>query len=596
MEITAAPAHDAVAERIAHALIEGFDRHFSLFREETGKAKQRFDDADWEGAQQAVRSRIRFYDARVKETLERLAVEFTPAELSDVVWPLAKLRYTGLLVDHKQPELAETFFNSVTTRILRRPYGQDAYMFVRAAISTEDIASDPPTYRSYYPRTEGLRATFLRLIADFGWARPFADLDRDVDHALRALLEHRGGQWPTLETNHQLQVLGSAFYRNKAAYVIGKIVNGMHETPFAIPVLHDAEGRLYLDTILLDAESIAILFSLSRSYFMVDMEVPSGYVQFLQSLMPTKPRSELYTALGFVKQGKTMFFRDFLHHLRHSEDLFVEAPGTPGQVMHVFTLPSYPYVLKVIKDRFGPTKTLDRETVKQKFRMIKEVDRVGRMVDALEFVDLALPAARFGPELLAQLEQLAPSMIEHDSENLVVKHCYVERRMTPLNMFLERAEPAELDRVVADYGEAIKELAIANIFAGDLLWRNFGLTRYGRVVFYDYDEIEYLTDCNFRSIPPAPHIEDELSDEAWYRVGPHDVFPEEFERFVLGAPALREVFLREHRDLLSPEFWQDCQQRVGAGEVVDFFPYDESVRFSNRYREETGLAAVAAAR
>jgi isocitrate dehydrogenase kinase/phosphatase len=282
--------------------------------------------------------------------------------------------------------------------------------------------------------------------------------------------------------------------------------------------------------------------------------------------------------VGLGKQGKTLFYRDLLQHLHHSNDRFVEAPGTRGQVMHVFNLPSYPYVFKVIKDVFGPGKSTDRETVKSKFRMVKEVDRVGRMTDALEFTDLALPHARFAPELLDQLRELAPSVFDLEGDNLILRHCYVERRMVPLNLYLETATPEEADRAVREYGDAIRELAIANIFPGDMLWRNFGVTRYWRVVFYDYDEIEHLTDCTFRAIPPAPTPEAELSGEPWYPVGPRDVFPEEFDAFLLQSPTVRAPFLRHHAELLQPAFWQDCQRRVAAGEIVDVFPYPESVR------------------
>jgi isocitrate dehydrogenase kinase/phosphatase len=261
--------------------------------------------------------------------------------------------------------------------------------------------------------------------------------------------------------------------------------------------------------------------------------------------------------------------------------------------MHVFTLPSYPYVFKLIRDRFGPTKDTTREEVMRKFQIVKEVDRVGRMVDALEFVDLALPLARFAPALLAQLEELTPSTIEFGDDTLIVKHCYVERRMTPLDLHLKASAPAEVDRVVREYGDTLRELAIANIFPGDLLWRNFGLTRHGRVVCYDYDELEYLTDCVFRTIPPAPDPETELADEVWYPVGPQDVFPEEWGRFLLGGPALREAFLRHQPDLLRPEFWREAQRRVAAGEVVDFFPYADELRFRNRFAAREAGRAVA---
>lgn len=575
--------HTDIAALIAGAILDGFNRHYSLFRTLSAQAKQRFEDAAWDAGQGAIRERMRSYADRVEETIDRLRREFAVEALDAATWQQVKRTYIGVLVDHKQPELAETFFNSVITRVLHRTYVHNDVIFVRAAISTEHIESDPPIYRSYYPSRLGVRATLGDVFRDFGWERPFADLDRDTAHVVRALLEHLGGEWPQEQQNLQLQVLGSAFYRNKAAYVVGKLVNGAQEWPFIVPVLHDERGRLALDTILLDPTGISILFSLSRAYFMVDMQVPSGYVHFLQSMLPAKPRSELYTALGLGKQGKTLFFRDLLHHLHHSQDLFVEAPGTPGQVMHVFNLPSHPYVFKVLKDVFGPSKASDHETVKRKFLMVKDVDRVGRMADAIEFRDLALPRARFARELLEQLERLAGASIEHDGDNVIVKHCYVERRMTPLNIYLETATPPEVERAVQEYGNAIRELAIANVFPGDMLWRNFGVTRYGRVVFYDYDEIEYLTDCVFRTKPEPPNPEAELSAETWYPVGPLDVFPEEFGTFLLGSATVREPFLRLHADLLGTAFWQHCQEQVARGEIVDFFPYPDEARFRNRF-------------
>jgi isocitrate dehydrogenase kinase/phosphatase len=567
------------AQRIAETLLEGFDRHYRLFRTTSAGAKDAFDDGDWPAVQRLVKERIRFYDARVLEYVDRLGAELGAESVDDSVWQQAKLLYVGLLLEHKRPELAETFFNSVTTRVLRRTYVHDDLMFVRAAVSTEYIPSDPPTYRSYYPTEPGLRATLLQIFRDFGWNRPFANLERDVDFVLRTLVD------PAPAPNYQVQVLSSAFYRNKAAYVIGKIVDAGDEIPFVVPVLHDDAGRLVLDTVLLEGQSIDILFSLSRAYFLVDLDVPSDYVRFLQTIMPTRPRSELYTALGLAGQGKTLFVRDLRHHLHHSQDLFVEAPGTRGLVMHVFNLPSYPYVFKVIRDVFGRSKNTDRETVISKFQLVREVDRVGRMAHTIEFTNLALPLGRFAPTLLRQLDELAPSAIQIDGDTLIVKHCYVERRQTPLNLSLASATPERVEYIVREYGDALRELAIANVFPGDLLWRNFGITRYGRVVSYDYDEVEYLTDCIFRAIPAPPNPEAEFSEDVWYAVGPHDVFPEEFGTFLLGDPRVRESFLRHHAELLTAEFWQESQRRVAEGEIVDFFPYAEDVRFCNRFAE-----------
>jgi len=573
------------AHHIALALIQGFNKHYKLFRATSKNAKTRFEQADWLGVHKAVRERIRFYDDRVDECVERLHDEFDSQSLDDATWQQVKLLYIGLLLNHKQPELAESFFNSVTTKILHRDYFRNDFIFVRPTLSTENIEAEfEPTYRSYYAVTGGLRGAIRKIVDDFKWQRPFADLERDVNYVYRAVRQYLKGM-PAREVNFQIQVLGSAFYRNKAAYIIGKAINGSAEYAFAIPVLHDENGQLYLDTILLDAWRIGLLFSLSRAYFMVDMEVPSGFVQFLRSILPNKPRSELYIMLGLGKQGKTMFFRDFIYHLHHSEDKFIMAPGIRGLVMLVFTLPSYPYVFKIIKDVFGASKNMDRATVKRKFMLVKQVDRVGRMADTLEFSNAAFPLKRFDPEVMEELRTLAPSCFEIDGETLIIKHIYIERRMEPLNIHLDRMERANnidgVEHAIKEYGSAIRELAQANIFPGDMLWKNFGVTRYGRVVFYDYDEIEYMTDCNFRKIPLAPDFETEMSGEVWYPVAKNDVFPEEFSTFLLASPVLRKTFHKYHRDLLSAKFWQDAQLKIREGHVEDFFPYPQEIRFIN---------------
>lgn len=571
------------AHQIALALIQGFNKHYTLFRETNRAAKERFEQADWPGVHLAIKERIRYYDSRVLETAERLQTEFDAKNIDDTTWQQVKLLYIGLLLNHKQPELAETFFNSVTTKILNRSYFHNDFLFVRPAISTEYIEGDEqPCYLSYYAHPDGLKGVIRTIIEDFGWQREFADLEGDVKLVYAAVAAHFSGV-PQREVNFQIQVLASPFYRNKGAYIIGKAINAQHEYPFAIPVLHDSQGKLYLDTILLDPWRISILFSLSRAYFMVDMEAPSAYVHFLQSIMPGKPRSEIYTMLGLGKQGKTMFFRDLIYHLHHSEDNFIIAPGIRGLVMLVFTLPSYPYVFKIIKDVFGSSKNMDRATVKKKYMMVKQVDRVGRMADTLEFSNVAFPKDRFDPELLEEMQALAPNSLEMDGDDLIIKHLYIERRMEPLNIHLDKMEKTGnqegMTHAIKEYGNAIRELAQANIFPGDMLWKNFGMTRYGRVVFYDYDEIEYMTDTNFRSIPTAPDYETEMSGEVWYSVGQHDVFPEEFATFLLASPTIRQIFMQYHKDLLSPKFWQMAQEKIRSGHVEDFFPYPENLRF-----------------
>jgi isocitrate dehydrogenase kinase/phosphatase len=572
-----------VAQSIAQTLVDGFNKHYRLFRESSAQAKVRFETGDWLTAQRAVRERIAFYDERVDETVQLLQDQYRADRIDANTWQLAKLLYIGLLINHKQPELAETFFNSVFCKIMHRTYFHNDFIFVRPGVSTDFIEADPPAYRSYYPNKTGLRQVIRDICQDFAWQCPFAALDRDVEHIIQAVVLQMGGRLPTAEANFQLQVLHSAFYRNKGAYIVGKAINGDYEYPFVVPVLHDDHGGLFVDAILMDPAQIRTLFSLSRAYFMTDMEVPSAYVKFLSGLMPHKPQAELYTMLGLAKQGKTMFYRDLMHHLRHSQDEFIVAPGIRGLVMAVFTLPSFPYVFKVIKDVFAPPKEVDHATVKAKYLLVKQHDRVGRMADTLEFSNVALPKARFSQELVDELRRDCPSLLEEDDDEIVIRHVYIERRMKPLNLYLDSADEEKREAAVKEYGNAIKELAYANIFPGDMLFKNFGVTRFGRVVFYDYDEIEYMTDCNFRRIPQAPNPEAEMSGEAWYSVARNDVFPEEFGTFLLGNPETRRVFLKHHADLLEPEFWQLTKQKILDGFVPDFFPYPEEMRFCRMF-------------
>ena len=593
------------AYHIAVALMDGFNRHSRLFRAESARAKHRFETCDWHGQQRAQRERIEFYALRVQEASRRLEREFLAAELDTVVWHEVKLHYIGLLVDHHQPELAETFFNSVTTKILHRRYFQNDCLFVRPAVSTEYIENQEshsqPTYRAYYPHRETFAASLQTMLQDFDLRVPFADIAQDCTQVAQAMETWLGDS--VLRANFQIQALSGLFFRNKGAYVVGKLINGFNATAFALPILHNADGKLLIDAILMGEDDLLMLFSFARAYFMVDMEIPSAYVQFLCSMMPRKPRNEIYSALGLAKQGKTLFFRDFLHHLRHSSDCFRVAPGIRGMVMLVFDLPSFPYVFKVIKDYYPPPKDTSREQIKSKYLLVKHHDRAGRMADTLEYSNVAFPRSRFEASLIAELQQYAPSQIEltggidEVGAEVVLRHVYIERRMIPLNIYLQEAfdagganpedqRPAALrareriTRSVLEYGNAIKQLVAANIFPGDMLWKNFGVTRNGKVVFYDYDEIEYVTQCNFRKVPEPRNEEEEMSGEVWYSVGPRDVFPETFATFLLGNPFVRDVFMRCHADLLEVDFWKSYQTRIAGGYVHDVFPYESSRRLS----------------
>lgn len=573
------------AASIARTILDGFDRHYRLFRATSARAKERWERADWASVREASRARIDMYDQRVREGVEAVHLALEGAVIEEALWPAIKRAFIGMLHEHHQPECAETFFNSVARRVLDRRYYRNDYIFRRPAISTEHLDGNEPTYRCYYPTGHDLRPTFREAIEAFAINLPFADLDRDIERMGKAIGEHFPEGWER-RPNFQVHVLRSLFFRNKGAYAVGRVVNGSSSMPFVVPLLQDESGKVFVDTILVDRKNIGRLFSLGRAYFFVDMEVPSAYVDFLQAVVPSKSRAELYTMVGLGKQGKTLFFRDLEHHLRHSTDTFVLAEGTKGMVMVVFTLQSFPYVFKIIRDWFAPPKDTDRQSVEERYKFVKLADRVGRMSDTLEYAHVAFPIDRLDAALVEELEKLAPSLLERDGDQLVIRHLYIERRLVPLDVYLRDADATRQRAAIDEYGRALKELAGANIFAGDLLLKNFGLTRYGRVVFYDYDELCELTDCRFRSLPTARDHAEEMSSEAWFNVEKHDVFPEQFPTFLFPPGEQRDTFLELHGELADAAWWRGQQERLRAGIQEDVFAYSERLRFENRFRDD----------
>ena len=211
----------------------------------------------------------------------------------------------------------------------------------------------------------------------------------------------------------------------------------------------------------------------------------------------------------------------------------------------------------------------------ERYDLVFRHDRVGRLVDAQQFEYLRFERERFTEKLL----EYAPNVVSVEDGCVVLKHLYTERRLTPLNLYIKEAPKSAAANAVIDYGQAIKDLAAANVFPGDVLLKNFGVTRHGRVVFYDYDELCLVTDCKFRTMPQACDFDDELAAEPWFYVGPMDIFPVEFRTFLGLTEPLRSIFIQSHGDLFGVEFWRELQARHTAGEVVGTYPYPPSKPF-----------------
>lgn len=571
----------AITRRLAMAILNGFDAFFAEYKNITLGAQARFEAADWHGAQKAMRDRLDLWKQK-RVIVAEAAQTITGGSVTERAnWEVAKQEYAELIQNHDNFEIAQSFFNSIYCYIFHHEKIRDAHTFALTPYEKVSPAGGESILRHYGYDGANAEAIIRAILKDCEFNIPWEDIERDIKFILNTVEQEL---MPRAKNRKGIRVetLESLFFRNKAAYLVGRVVGEDFSRPFVLPILHNEHGEVFVDTLLTKSDDISIVFSFSRSYFMVDTSIPSEYVSFLHRLMPHKEIFELYSAIGMPKHSKTEFYRFAVKDTVTSEQPYIIAPGIKGMVMLVFTRPDFDYVYKVIKDRFTPPKDMTQEHVRNCYRLVKRWDRGGRMADTQEFNNLAFDNRRFSPELLAELQKEAPSKIRISGNALLLKHVYIERKMVPLNLYLKDCSDDELVSVMDEYGSAIKQLASNNIFPGDMLLKNFGVTRHGRVVFYDYDEICPLTECNFRNLPEAKTEEQEMATHPWYEVKDNDVFPEEFRLFFSGNQRAKKVFDTMHNELYDTEWWRTLQQQINDGFVPDLFPYRKKQRFQQR--------------
>ena len=565
----------AVVAESAAAILAAFAGYQARFQEITRQAHRRFAHCDWHALHADAENRLDLYNESVDRTVQTLAAPLEIYRRDTPFWTAVKACYSTLSAAREERELAESFYNSVSMRLVA-PHAIDPEI---EYVDLEPLMLPPPLEKEIYRIYPAHRPTaelVAELLAAYQFGVAYEDRERDarliaaaIDARLRDL-----GQDGRMQL---VEIARPIFYRGKGAYLVGRIATRSHYVPLVLVLLHGAAG-VYVDAVLLTEDDVSIVFSFTRAYFHVDTEYPAALVGFLKLIMPRKHVAELYTSIGYNKHGKTELYRDLLRHLAGSTDRFEIAPGARGMVMTVFTLTTYDIVFKIIKDHFDYPKTTSRREVQSRYQLVFKHDRGGRLVDAQEFEHLRFAKARFAPALLAELLEVAANTVSVDGDEVVIKHLYTERRLTPLDLYLRQVDTAAATTVVMDYGQAIKDLAATNIFPGDLLLKNFGVTRHGRIVFYDYDELCLLTDCRFREMPPPQDADEDMAAEPWFSVAENDVFPEELATFLGLPPPLRAIFAPAHGDLFGVPFWAQLQARLAAGEVIDILPYKPSHR------------------
>lgn len=564
--------------RAATAIADAFDDYRARFADITRGVRDRFEWRDWHGTQDDAAARLALYRLHVVRALAEVRFELGPLATDVPTWEEVKWLHSALIVERDDCEIAETFFSSVTRRVFATVGVNSHVEYVLPEANPEPRGDEAPITR-LYSLDQGAMPAVERLLSDLAWSVPYAHPVSDVQRVAQRIDEAlRDAEIPLAGST--IEAIIPVFFRNKGAYVIARVQRGDAWLPLVLPLLHGPDG-IVVDAVLMTSDEVSIVFGFSWSYFFVDADRPRAIVEFLASIMPLKRVDELYNAIGFNKHGKTELYRSLVEHMTRTDARFDFAEGDEGLVMSVFTLPSLNVVFKIIKDRFGHPKRITRSGVLAKYHLVFVRDRVGRLADAQEFEHLAFPRRLFSDALLAHLGEVAPSIVRVEGDSVVIAHLYTERRVTPLNVFLRDAAPEAAADAILDYGAAIKDLAAANIFTGDMLLKNFGVSRHGRVIFYDYDELCLLTECNIRALPQPRNEEEEMAAEPWYFVGELDVFPEEFASFLVPAAPLRDVFLHSHADLLTVGYWREMQSRQRRGEVVDVFPYKAARRLVN---------------
>ncbi len=542
----------------------------------TRRARENFERADWHAMQRDHGLRLDAYGDCLRESLARLADVLGERATDRPTWTRVRAEFARRLSGRGDVELAETFFNSVTRRLFHTIGVDPAVEFV----SSESVAPayGPPWSLTVTFERAGapLDRLVRRTLEHFAFAPGWTDLEDDAARTARAIR----GQVGALQVR-AIELAAEVFFRGKGAYLVGKLHTDGPSLPLVV-ALHRGEPGVFVDAVLLSEDEVSVVFSFARSYFFVHAERPRELVDFLRSIMPRKPLADLYSAIGHGKHAKTELYRTLLHHLAASDDRFEIAPGQRGMVMCVFTLPGFDVVFKVIRDRFDFPKTVTHAEVREKYRLVFRHDRAGRLVDAQEFEHLEFARSRFDPALLEELAKTAAESVEIHDGRVVIRHLYTERRLQPLDLYLREADGEGARDAVIDYGQVLRDLAATNIFPGDMLLKNFGVSRHGRLIFYDYDELCPLDECVFRRLPAPSGDDEERAGEPWFFVGEKDIFPEEFRSFLGLRGELLQVFLAHHEELLDIAFWHQMQERHRAGEVLDIYPYKSSRRLRPR--------------
>ena len=550
-----------------HKIIgEHFQAFEKSFHQIAHSARQNFVNRDWEAQRRANTARIALHRQKVEEAYQALLnANAIPADENQVLSQLID-RFIDNYTSQAQAILAYGYVDALLRKILYRHKDFAQVYTTREYPFQTDNCHELVTIKG-----KELPLLIHQMLEKTRLGDEVCQRESEDRFILSHFKALANGDY-----HYKVNFLPNLFYRNQHAYLLGAFKVGEKQTPFAIAFINPPMEGIMADAVLNKEAEIKRIFAFSRSYLLNETFDPNGVIQFLLQLMPSKTEEQLIINLGYLDAGRHRMLQKLKMHLRRSTQRFDLAPGIPGMVMLVFSLPDYPLVFKLIRDDIKPPKSIRREQVLAKYDFVARHDRAGRLADVQMYDYLVLPLKCFEESLFKELQQQASQSVMVRGDYIVLKQVFIERKMRPLNLFLREAPTEDQEAATLDYGRAIQEMAMINLFPGDLLIKNFGVTREDRVVFYDYDEVCTLQDCEFRKMPQARYEDEIMSAEPWFSVNENDVFPEEFASFTVPKGPLFQLFSEHYGEIFNADFWNHWKQYYASGKVLDLQPYEGS--------------------
>ena len=100
----------------------------------------------------------------------------------------------------------------------------------------------------------------------FRFQLPYVDLEARINAAGKRLKQYFAPA--SRDTRYKIEFARSLFFRNKAAYIIGRLSSSDSTTsvPIALALLNNEQGGIYLDAAVAGQDQLSLLFSFTRSH------------------------------------------------------------------------------------------------------------------------------------------------------------------------------------------------------------------------------------------------------------------------------------------------------------------------------------------